>query len=519
MPPDITDLSNINRGSAFKDLGRQSPRERLPNDRLRDSDSIYRPFANAALQAARCQDCGINYCAVGHPDTSKSQAAGGCPLGNDIPHWLDLYFQFKLTNNEQLLFAAADSVATTNMLGEMCGTLCPQDILCEGNCTHGDEERSSMNDLPDYVNESLEGVDLNGSVVIGANEAGIITEALAAGWMPPHQKESVPLKGKRVAIIGAGPMGMASALQLKAHGVETVDVFDKADEIGGLLMYGIPNFKLEKQVVWTRRKSMEAIDINFELNQEIDTPRFKELLQDYDAIIIGTGAPVPITGDLNMNIKEVHLAVPYLDASIRHQYPEKLSKGPAYKDLKDRRVVVLGGGDTGIDCVRTAQRQGASSVTLVHRGASLRAGNREQKNATDEGIKFELELQPIEFLSDNNGKLTGVRCQKIEFIEGISKNTGQEIIIPADDVIVAFGFKKQVPQWMIDTGIASQNELFSDDAARIKGLTQHASGKVFAGGDVARGAALVVHSVLDARESVDHGVIPLLLSHNNDEIA
>ena len=295
--------------------------------RIRHYDEIYGSFdaADASSQAGRCIDCGNPYC------------EWKCPVHNYIPDWLKLIEEGKL-------FQAAELSHQTNSLPEICGRICPQDRLCEGACT--------LNDA-------------NGAVSIGSIEKYITDEALKQGWRPDLSR--IVDTGKRVGIVGAGPAGLAAADVLARNGIRSV-VYDAYAEIGGLLTFGIPSFKLEKQVVRTRRKILEGMGVEFILNTRIgeDKP-FQALLDEFDAVFLGMGAYKFIKGGFQgENLPGVHEALPYLIANIDKELETDQPALP-YIDLVGKRVIVLGGGDTGMDCVRTAIRQDPTSVTCVYR--------------------------------------------------------------------------------------------------------------------------------------------------------
>ncbi|HFT2325758.1 TPA: FAD-dependent oxidoreductase, partial [Providencia stuartii] len=335
----------------FIDLQRVDPPKKTLNVRKIEFVEIYEPFSaiQAQTQADRCLSCGNPYC------------EWKCPVHNYIPNWLKLA-------NEGRIIEAAELSHQTNSLPEVCGRVCPQDRLCEGACTLNDEF---------------------GAVTIGNIERYINDTAFAMGWRP-DLSHVVPVN-KRVAIIGAGPAGLACADVLARNGVQAT-VYDRHPEIGGLLTFGIPAFKLEKEIMSRRREIFTAMGIEFKLNTEIgkDLP-LSDLLNEYDAVFIGTGTYQSTKGQLaNENAHGVHDALPYLIANTRHLMGfEELQDAP-YIDLNNKHVVVLGGGDTAMDCVRTAIRQGAKRVSCAYRRdeASMPGSPREVKNAHEEGAEF-----------------------------------------------------------------------------------------------------------------------------------
>ena len=309
----------------FLDIPRADPPKTAVEVRVGNFREIYAPFdaTGASQQAGRCIACGNPFC------------EWKCPVHNYIPNWLKLI-------EEGNLFEAAALSHKTNSLPEVCGRICPQDRLCEGACT---------------LNDGL------GAVTIGAIEKYITDEALKAGWKP--DMSHVQVSGKRVAVIGAGPAGLGCADILVRNGVAPV-VFDRHERIGGLLTFGIPPFKLEKQVLEKRREIMEGMGVQFRLGVEIGTDlKLAQLLDEYDALFLGMGTYTAVRGGFaGEELSGVHEALPYLISNIRH---ELALPGASARliSMRGKRVVVLGGGDTAMDCNRTALRQGAESVTCT----------------------------------------------------------------------------------------------------------------------------------------------------------
>ncbi len=461
----------------FLNLPRQSPKKTSVEIRLHDYKEIYGQFdpEQAAQQSARCLGCGNPYC------------EWKCPVHNYIPDWLKLVQEGKLIQ-------AVEMCHETNSLPEICGRICPQDRLCEGACT---------------LNDGF------GTVTIGAVEKYITDEAFKAGWRPDlsHVKQT----GRRVAVVGAGPAGIACADVLTRNGVKTV-VFDRYPEIGGLLTFGIPPFKLEKEVVLKRRAIMEGMGIEFRLQTEIGKDiAFERLHDEYDAVFLGMGAYTAMQGGFpGENMEGVYEALPYLIANVnrRMSYTNDPSE---FTDMKDQRVVILGGGDTAMDCNRTAVRQQASSVTCVYRRdeENMPGSRREVSNSKEEGVRFIFNRQPTEIIGD--GKAEGVRLVKTRPGAPDSRGrkraepvAGTEETIAADRVIIAFGFRPSPARWFEDFNIGTENDGRVIASADTRYKFQTTNPKIFAGGDMVRGADLVVTAVFEGREAAQG-----ILSHLN----
>ena len=460
----------------FLDLPRQDPVKTGVEVRIHEFKEIYGQFdaKGAAQQSARCLACGNPYC------------EWKCPVHNFIPNWLKLVA-------EGNLFEAAEMSHRTNSLPEICGRVCPQDRLCEGACT---------------LNDGF------GAVTIGSVEKYITDEALKKGWKP--DMSGVIATGKRVAIVGAGPAGLGCADILVRNGVKPV-VFDRYEEIGGLLMFGIPPFKLEKDVVKTRRRLLEEMGVEFRLGTEIGIDiTFDKLLADYDAVFLGMGTYNALKGGFpGEELEGVTEALPYLISNTRNQ-EGSLSDESQFIDAKGQNVVILGGGDTAMDCNRTAIRQGAASVTCASRRdeENMPGSKREVANAKEEGVKFLWNRQPVEVVGEN-GKVTGVKVVTTELGEADERGRrtprpiiGSEQIISADRVIIAFGFRPNPPDWFDQSGIDT------DERGRVavntgKFAYQTTNEKVFAGGDMVRGADLVVTAVFEGREAAQ-GILDYL---------
>jgi len=451
----------------FLDVPRHDP-EKTPVDvRVHEYKEIYAQFdaPGAAQQAGRCLSCGNPFC------------EWKCPVHNYIPDWLKLV-------NEGNLFEAAELSHKTNSLPEVCGRICPQDRLCEGACT---------------LNDGL------GAVTIGSIEKYITDEALKQGWRP--DMSNVVPTGKRVAIVGAGPAGLGCADILVRNGVTPV-VFDKYERIGGLLTFGIPPFKLEKEVVETRRQIMEGMGVEFRLGVEIGRDiSFAQLLADYDAVFLGMGTYTYVKGGFaGEDLPGVHEALPFLVSNINRELA--IADERPWVDLKGKRVVVLGGGDTGMDCIRTAIRQGAESVTCTYRRdeKNMPGSRRDYKNSKEEGAEFFFNRQPIEIIGD--GRVEGVKVVQTRLGPPGPRGRrqaevipGTEEIIPADAVIIAFGFNPSPAAWFTDHDIAVHgNGRVRVSAAKATPF-QTTHPKVFAGGDMVRGSDLVVTAVFEGREA------------------
>jgi len=460
-------MSVVDKNLQFLDVPRHDP-EKLPIEvRKTEFREIYTQFeqTGAKQQAGRCLSCGNPFC------------EWKCPVHNYIPNWLKLL-------NEGNLFEAAELSHQTNSLPEMCGRICPQDRLCEGACT---------------LNDGL------GAVTIGAIEKYITDEALKQGWRP--DMSNVVKTDKRVAVIGAGPAGLGCADILVRNGVHPV-VFDKYTRIGGLLTFGIPPFKLEKEVVETRRELMEGMGVEFRLGVEIGKDiSFEQLLAEYDAVFLGMGTYRYVKGEFpGEDLPGVYEALPYLVSNINHELD--LPGGESFVDLKGKRVVVLGGGDTGMDCNRTAIRQGAASVTCTYRrdAENMPGSRRDYKNSVEEGVTFLFNRQPVEIIG--NGKVEGVKVVQTRLGapgprgRRVTENVpGTEEIIPADAVLVAFGFQPSPAQWFGQHNIGVHgNGRVRVTADRVTPF-QTTNPKVFAGGDMVRGSDLVVTAVFEGREA------------------
>ena len=460
----------------FVDVPRHDPVKVPVEVRRRDFNEIYGQFdeQSAGSQSARCIACGNPYC------------EWKCPVHNYIPDWLKLVAEGRLME-------AAELCHQTNSLPEICGRICPQDRLCEGACT---------------LNDGF------GAVTIGSVEKYITDEALRAGWRP--DLSGVKHTGHRVAIVGAGPAGLACADVLVRKGVSPV-VFDNNSEIGGLLTFGIPPFKLDKDVVKLRRRVQEEMGVEFVLNTQVGSDiSMTQLLDDYSSVFLGMGAYTAMRGGFpGEKLPGVVQALPYLIDNVnRHMGIEK--RAADFIDMKARRVVVLGGGDTAMDCVRTAVRQGAAQVSCAYRRdeANMPGSMREVANAKEEGVRFLWNRQPIEIIGDS--WVTGVKVVTTRLGEPDNRGRqvpepvpGTEEILPADRVVIAFGFRPNPSNWF------GQFDIQTDHAGRVLVNQENAESfqtnnpRIFAGGDMVRGSDLVVTAVWEGRQAA-HGILASL---------
>jgi glutamate synthase (NADPH) small chain len=447
----------------FITTGRIDPSKRLVVERTKDFNEIYEPFDNsdAAQQSDRCIQCGDPFC------------LNKCPLHNYIPQWLksiaekDLPFAFNLSNEP-------------SPFPEVMGRVCPHDRLCEGDCTLNDG---------------------HGAITIGSIETYINEEGFRQGLKPSFPGVT---SDKTVAIIGSGPAGLSAATYLLRSGYG-VDMYERADKAGGLLTYGIPNFKLDKKVVDRRVKLLVEAGMNLHVNCEVGKDvSFEEIANTHDAIFLGIGATqaksARISGE---NASNVYKSMQYLTAIQKKNFGKSYSKEFDFKDLD---VVVIGGGDTAMDCVRTSKREGARSVTCLYRrdAHNMPGSQKEYKNALEEGVDFTFYAAPKEIILGEDGKAVGITM--IKTVLGVKDASGRqrmeevkgsEFQVKADIIIMALGFDPAVPAFFAENGI----ETNSWGGIIVDENQETSTSGIYAGGDCYRGAHLVVTAAYDGREA------------------
>jgi glutamate synthase (NADPH/NADH) small chain len=455
----------------FVNVSRETPEKRPPNLRSQDFHEIYREFATekAAEQASRCSQCGVPFC------------QSHCPLHNNIPDWLRLTAEGRLQEAYELSQA-------TNTFPEVCGRICPQDRLCEGNCVI---EQSG-----------------HGTVTIGSVEKYLTDLAWENGWVKPIKPARE--RTESVGIIGAGPGGLSAADVLRRAGVQ-VTVYDSYDRAGGLMTYGIPSFKLEKDVVMQRIEQLELGGVQFVLKCTVGKDlTFDAIRGQHDAVLIATG--VYKARDLaapGVGAKGIVPALEFLTASNRKSFGDDV---PDYDNgtlnAAGKRVVVIGGGDTAMDCVRTAIREGATSVKCLYRRdrANMPGSQRETQNAEEEGVEFVWLSAPKGFIGGE--KVTGVMVQKMRL--GAPDASGRQMpeviegadyVEPADLAIMALGFEPEdLPTlWgKPELGVTRWGTIKADFKTHATNMNG-----VYAVGDIVRGASLVVWAIRDGREAAD----------------
>ncbi len=452
----------------FTHLPQKTPEKRAIGERAADFDEIYRRFdvQAAKAQSSRCSQCGIPFCSI------------HCPLSNNIPDWLKLTAEGRLEE-------AYEISSATNTFPEICGRICPQDRLCEGNCV---------------IEKGFE------SVTIGAVERYITDTAFEQGWVKPITAAAeLPYS---VGIIGAGPAGLAAAEALRRIGYQ-VTVYDRHDRVGGLLIYGIPGFKLEKEIVLRRTKWLTDGGVKFELDTEIGGKiPFSDLRQNHDAVLIATGVykAREIAGP-GSGLAGIVPALDYLITSNRMGLGDHVPNfETGLLNAAGKKVVVIGGGDTAMDCVRTAVRQGAKTVTCLYRRdrANMPGSLREVGNAEDEGVVFDWLAAPEAFLGDT--MVTGVRATRMHLglpdasgRQSVDPIAGSSYTIEADLVIKALGFDPEdMPAafGQPELAVTRWGTLKTDPKTFMTTLPG-----VFAAGDIVRGASLVVWAIRDGRDA------------------
>ena len=453
----------------FVDLKQETPIKRDTNKRKQDFEEIYNQFINekAKDQSSRCSQCGVPFCQI------------HCPLSNNIPDWLKLMAEGRLKE-------AYEVSQSTNNMPEVCGRICPQDRLCEGNCVI---EKSG-----------------HGTVTIGSIEKYITDTAWEKGWITPF-KVKKELK-QSIGIIGAGPAGMACAEELRKLGYR-VTIYDRYDRPGGLLIYGIPNFKLEKFVVERRTKLLKESGINFVQNFEVGKDKtLQELKKKHDAILIATGVYKAREIDIpGKNLKNIFPAMQFLTASNRKGLGDKVELfDNGILNAEGKNVVVIGGGDTAMDCVRTSVRQKAKSVKCLYRRDrdNMPGSAREVRNAEEEGVEFFWLTNPKRFIGDNKVEEIEVSKMKLSTPDSSGRKKpiieeGKEFKISADIVIKSLGFDPEnIPKLFgaEDLRVSKWGTIKID----LQTMQTNLDG-IFAAGDIVRGASLVVWAIKDGRDA------------------
>ncbi|WP_373071136.1 glutamate synthase subunit beta [Sulfurimonas sp.] len=456
----------------FLSVERIEPSKRLVVERVKDFGEIYELFSknDAVSQSDRCIQCGDPFC------------LNKCPLHNYIPQWLkavsekDMEFAFKLSNEP-------------SPFPEVMGRVCPHDRLCEGDCTLNDG---------------------HGAITIGSVETHITEEGFKAGLEPEFPGITTD---KKVAVIGSGPAGLSAATYLLRSGI-AVTMYERSDRAGGLLTYGIPNFKLDKKIVERRvellKKAGMELVVDCEVGKDID---FEDIAKEHDAMFIGIGATKPKSASLNgEQAPNVYNAMEYLTSIQRKNFKADYDKKFDFKDLD---VVVIGGGDTAMDCLRTAKREGAKSVTCLYRRdeKNMPGSKKEYKNAIEEGVEFNFLTSPKEIILED-GKAIAVEAVKMNLgakdesgRQKVEEQKGSEHRVNADVVIMALGFDTEVPSFLAENGIEINKwgEIIVDEDTH-----ETSTSGIYAGGDCYRGADLVVTATYDGREAARSIVKSLL---------
>lgn len=451
----------------YTKIERIDPEVKLSKERITNFNEIYHIYSQdtGSSQASRCIQCGIPYC-----------SAGGCPLNNNIPQWLkyiankDLKLAFEISNE-------------TSPFPEILGRICPHDRLCEGACTLNDG---------------------HGAVTIGAIEIFISETGFENGLKPDFPKH---LSDKKVAIIGSGPAGLACATFLLRAGIKPV-VYERADVPGGLLIYGIPGFKLEKEAVERRIKFLTDAGMELHLSKEIGIDiSLDDLCKSHDAVFLGFGATEgKVLSYEGYNSSNIYMAVPFLTNVQKKLLSKKFDRK---YHVEGKNIIVIGGGDTAMDCVRTSIREGAASVKCIYRRdeENMPGSRKEVKAAKEETVEFIFNTAPKNFVADKDGNVIGMNFVKTEREANtpagratFNEVSDTEHIIEGDVVILALGFNNEQLKFLSDNGI-SANRM---GAIIVDDKNQTTREGVFAGGDAVRGADLVVNAALDGREAALH---------------
>ena len=456
----------------FVNISKKNPQKKSSLLRQEDFKEIYSNFSDRGLkeQASRCSQCGVPFCQI------------HCPLHNNIPDWLKL-------SAENRLKEAYELSSDTNNMPEICGRICPQDRLCEGNCVI---EKSG-----------------HGTVTIGSIEKHLTDLAWENGWI--NNINIIEERKNSIGIIGSGPAGLAAAEELRKKGYQ-ITIYDRYDRSGGLLIYGIPNFKLEKEIVIRRTKRLLNSGINFILNCEVgSTLSFDSIKDKHDAVLIATGVYKPRNINLNKNkSSNVISALSFLIASNKKGLGDDVKEfNNGNLNSENKNVVVIGGGDTAMDCVRTAIRQKAQSVKCIYRRDrnNMPGSQREVENAIEEGVDFQWLTQPVKYIGNGIINSTNVVKMKLGKEDDSGRRfpinlKGTEQILKTDLIIEALGFEAEnIPKIFNNprlelTRWGTLKINFRDMMTSIRG--------VFAAGDIVRGSSLVVWGIKDGRDAASH---------------